>query len=64
MKVLDSMVLAIVVPAYKTLVETTEKMKVPLEKTFNEKKDDIVDAQKKITEQLAGRGIVCSCGGK
>ena len=61
---LDSMVLAIVVPAYKTLVETTEKMKAPLEKTFNEKKDDIVDAQKKITEQLAGRGMVFSCGGK
>ena len=55
---LDSMVLALVVPAYKTLVETTDKMKAPLEKTFNEKKDDIVDVQKKIVEQLAGRDTV------
>ena len=55
---LDSMVLALVVPAYKTLVETTDKMKAPLEKIFNEKKDDIVDVQKKIVEQLAGRDTV------
>ena len=55
---LDSMVLALVVPAYKTLVETTDKMKAPLEKIFNEKKDDIVDVQKKIVEQLAGRATV------
>ena len=54
MKILDSMVLALVVPAYKGLVETTEKMKEPLEKTFNEMKDEIVSVQKKISAQLIG----------
>ena len=53
---LDSMVLALVVPAYKGLVETTEKMKEPLETTFNEKKDEIVAVQKKIIVQITGIG--------
>jgi hypothetical protein len=64
MKMLDSMVLALAVPAYKGLVETTEKLKAPMEKTFEEKKDDIYDVQRKITEQLAGTSAVYFDRGK
>jgi hypothetical protein len=52
---LDSIVLALVIPALKTLVETTENMKIPMEKAFNETKDQIGEAQKKITALLAGK---------
>ena len=51
---MDSMVITLVNPAYKGLVETTEKMKEPVEKMFDEKKDEIAKVQKKITAQIGG----------
>ncbi|KXJ29525.1 PH domain-containing protein [Exaiptasia diaphana] len=52
-KSLDSLVMAMVIPSYKGQVETTSKMKTPLEDIIMEKKDDIIDAQNKITSQLS-----------
>ena len=60
MKALDSIVLAMVIPGYKGVVDSTQTMKTPLEKTINEKKDEIVSVQKKMTEQLSGKAILVS----
>ena len=60
MKALDSIVLAMVIPGYKGVVDSTQTMKTPLEKTINEKKEDVVNVQKKITEQLSGKTILVS----
>lgn len=54
MKILESTVLGIVKPAYQGVVETTEKMKNPIEKTFNEKKEDIIKVYVQIKEKLTG----------
>ncbi|XP_046850342.1 PH domain-containing protein DDB_G0267786-like [Xenia sp. Carnegie-2017] len=54
-KILESTVLGIVKPAYQGLVETTEKMKNPIEKTFNEKKEDIIKVYVQIKEKLTDK---------
>ena len=48
------MLLPMVAVAYNGLVETTEKMKEPFDKIFDEKKEDVAEVQKKIVEKLAG----------
>lgn len=54
MKVLDRIIIRIVKPAYKGLAATVEKMKPPIEKTFDEKKDDIIKVYKQMKEKLMG----------
>ena len=57
MKMLDSMVHAMVVPAYKGLVAGTEKLKEPMEQTFDEKKDEIYEVQRKLITVLGGTNL-------
>ena len=57
MKTLDSMVHAMVVPAYKALVAGTEKLKEPMEQTFDEKKDEIYEVQRKLITVLGGTNL-------
>jgi len=47
--------MAMVIPFYKTQVETTAKMKGPIEDMIMDKKDDIIALQQKITDQLSGK---------
>ncbi|EDO47211.1 predicted protein [Nematostella vectensis] len=54
-KTLDSIVKAMVIPSYTALVESTQKMKGPMEESIDSKKDEIVNAQKKITTELADK---------
>ena len=56
---MDSLVLAMVTPSYKALVESTQSLRGPLEETVDAKKGEIVEVQKKITKELSGM-LQCS----
>lgn len=46
--------MAMVIPSYKAQVETTSKIKGPIDDLIMQKKDEIIGVQNKITEQLSG----------
>ena len=54
MKTLDSLVMAMVIPAWKGMQESSQQMKGVLEPAIKDKKDELVAAQRKVMWDLSG----------
>lgn len=53
-KTLDSLVMAMVIPSWKGMQESSQQMKGVLEPTIKDKKDELAAAQRKVMWDLSG----------
>lgn len=54
MKTLDSLVMAMVIPSWKGMQESSQQMKTVLEPTIKSKKDELAAVQRKVMWDLSG----------
>lgn len=54
MKTLDSLVMAMVIPSWKGMQESSQQMKKVLEPTIKDKKDELAAVQRKVMWDLSG----------
>ena len=54
MKTLDSLVMAMVIPSWKGMQESSQQMKTVLEPTIKDKKDELAAVQRKVMWDLSG----------
>ena len=53
-KTLDSLVMAMVIPSWKGMQESSQQMKTVLEPTIKDKKDELAAVQRKVMWDLSG----------
>lgn len=58
-KTLDSLVMAMVIPSWKGMQESSQQMKTALEPTIKDKKDELAAVQRKVMWDLSGMCCIC-----